>query len=200
MSGLSVFTDGKELATVATTGLTMIGIHLHGSRWGDVAAILDMSGGNYSDDRQARSLTWINLRPLAPGQVVRVAYVANAQTNPAGKTFEELFPGSPPGTRTDFTPTEAMFEEMRTRPFLHGGYTLRLATSAGMEYTGHTREDENSFSLNVLWTALHRPECARFSLHSTTFEQMRQRSPPRDHVSGDLWPGQSLRFQFTPSD
>jgi hypothetical protein len=198
MPALAVSVDGEELATVATAGISMMRLGVHASRWGTDAAILDMSGGNYGDGA-SRHLTWIDLRPLKPGQVLKVACVADEQTNPAGKTFAELYPHEPPSTRTDFTPTEAMFEELRARPLLYDGYTFRLATSAGMEYTGHTREDEYGFSLSVLWTALNRPECARFSLRSNTLEQLRTRAPARDHVRGDLWLGQSLRFQFAPS-
>jgi hypothetical protein len=197
MPALSVSVDGEALATVATAGISMIGIRLDASRWGTEAATLDMSGGNYRDGT-SRYLTWIDHRSLAAGQVLRVDCVADAQTSPAGKTFEEMYPDAAPGTQTDFTPTEAMFDEIRTRPLLRSGYTFRLATSAGMDYTGHTREDEYGFALSVLWTALYRPECVRFSLRSITFEQLRTRTPARDHVSGELWPGQSLRFQFAP--
>lgn len=199
MPALSVSVDGEELATVATAGLSMIAVRLDGSRWDTEAATLDMSGGNYRDGA-SRHLTWIDLRSVAPGQVLRVACIADEQTNPAGKTFEDMFPDEPRCTQTDFTPTAAMFEEIRARPLLRAGYTFRLATSAGMDYTGRTREDEYGFSLSVLWTALYRPECARFSLRSHTVEQLRARAPARDHVRGDLWLGQHLRFQFTPSD
>jgi hypothetical protein len=176
----------------------MVALHLAGSRWEEDAATLDVSGGNYLDEGEARSLIWIDHRRVQTGQVVRIASVADAQSKTAGKTIAELYPDEAPCAQTDFTPTEAMFEEVRKRPLLRGGYTFRLATSTGMEYTGHTRDDEYGFTLSVLWTAQYRPECARFSLRSITFEQLRTRAPARDHVRGDLWLGQSLRFQITP--
>lgn len=197
MPALSVSVDGEKLATVATADLSMIGIRLDGSRWDNEVATLDMSGGNYRDGASCY-LTWIDFRALEAGQVLKVASVVDAQTNPAGKTISEMYPDMPPCTQTDFTPTKAMLEEIRTRPLLRGAYTFRLATSEGMEYTGETRDDEYGFSLSVMWTALHQPECARFSLRSITVEQLCTRAPAREHVRGVLWLGQSLSFQFAP--
>jgi hypothetical protein len=199
MPALSVSVDGEELATVATDGLSMIAIHLSGSRWDEDVATLDMSGGDYRGESESPHRIWIE-RPLHDGQVVKVSCVANAPTNPPGKTIAELYPDEPACTQTDFTPTAAMLEEISRRPLLRGGYTFRLSSSTGMEYTGHTRDDEYGFSFSVMWNAQYRPECARFSVRSITVEQLRKRSPARDHVRGDLGLGQSLRFQFTSSD
>lgn len=53
MPALSVSVDGEHLATVATSDVTMVGFRLHGSRWDEQFAILDLDGGNYAGTKAA---------------------------------------------------------------------------------------------------------------------------------------------------
>ena len=199
MPALSVSVDGEHLATVAISGLTMLNIHLYGQRWEEELAILDMHGGNYAGDDKSTYLTWINCRALQAGQIVTVTCVADAQTNSRGRTIDELYPDQPPSEQTDFTPTAAMFEEIGRRPMLRDGYAFKLSTSRGVEYSGRTEADEYGFTLRVLWNSRYRPECARFSVSTITLEQLRTRAPRRDHISGELFLSQSVRFQVWPT-
>lgn len=114
-------------------------------------------------------------------------------------TTAELFPGEPPCEQTDFTLTAAMFDELNRRPMLRDGYAFKLTTSRGVEYSGHTEADEYGFTLRVMWTSLYRPECAHFSVSTNTLEQLQARTPARERVKGELFLGQSLRFQVWPS-
>lgn len=199
MPALSVSVDGQHFATVATGGLTMLVIDLFGNRWDDNLAVLDMHGSSSGSDEGVRHLTWINLAPVRAGQVIAVSCVAELATSPAGKTVGELFPDQPACEQTDFTPSDAMFTRLRTQPMLRDGYAFQLTTSTGIEYAGHTDADEYGFSLRVRWTALYRPECARFSVTSHTLEKLRTRAPSREHAAGDLWLGQGFRFQVWPA-
>lgn len=199
MPALSVSVDGKELATVANSDVTMLNASLSGQRWDHEPAILRMDGGNYDAQDSQPYRIWINEVPIAPGQLVTVSCVAERPTSHAGKTIAQLFPEEPPCEQTDFTPTTAMLEELRSRPMLRDGYVFKLTTSHGVEYSGHTQPGEYGFTLRVMWTSLHRPECARFSVSTNTVEQMQSRTPGREHVKGELFLGQSLRFQVWPT-
>ena len=199
MTALSVSVDGKELVTVAISDVTMLCVGLVGQRWEDALATLDMNGGDYAGTDSEPYRTWINRIRLEPGQVVTVACVADTPTSHAGKTFAELFPDEPRCERTDFTPTAAEFDEMNSRPMLRDGYAFKLTTSQGIEYSAQTEAGEYGFALRIMWTSLHRPECARFSVSTNTVEQMQTRTPAREHVKGELFLGQSLRFEVWPN-
>lgn len=199
MPAILVTVDGQHLATVATGGLNMLGFHLIGQRWDEQLADLTMNGGFYGSEQASPMLTWLDCVPLRAGQVIAVSCVADTASSHAGKTIDELHPDAAPCAQTDFTPTAAMFEEMGQRPMLRAGYAFKLAPSHGADYTGHTDADEYGFTLRVTWTALHRPDCARFSVSTNTVEQLRTRSPARKHVEGQLFIGQGFRFQFWPA-
>lgn len=199
MPALSVSVDGGELATVAINDVTMLNAGLAGQRWDQELASLRMDGGNYDAQDSQPYRIWINEVPITAGQVITVSSVADMPTRHAGKTIAELLPDEPPCEQTDFTPTSAMFEELSRRPMLRDGYGFKLTTSQGIEYSGHTEAGEYGFVLRVMWTSLHRPECARFSVSTNTVEQMRTRTPAREHVKGELFLGQSLRFQVWPT-
>lgn len=198
MPALSVSVDGQELATVNTSGLTMLAFHLFGNRSNAELALLDMNGGCYGAEKKSH-LIWISNRRLEAGQAVVVSLVADAPTSHAGKTIDQLFPDEAPCEKTDFTPSAAMFDELRKREMLRDGYAFSLASPAGPLYAGRTEGEEDQFGLNVVWTALHRPDSARFSLGTTTLENVRTRSPSRQHVHDWLRIGDSLRFEVWPS-
>lgn len=92
-----------------------------------------------------------------------------------------------------------MIEELNSRPMLRDGYAFRLTTSQGVEYSGHSEPGEYGFTFRVMWTSLYRPQCARFSVSTNSVEQMQTRTPAREHVKGELFLGQSSRFQVWPS-
>lgn len=199
MPALSVSVDGNELATVAIGDVTMMNASLSGQRWDHDAATLRMDGGNYDTRDGQPYRIWINEVPIEAGQIVTVSCIADTPTSHAGKTIAELFPDEPPCEQTDFTPTPAMIEELRGRPMLRDGYAFTLTTSQGVEYSGHTELGEYGLTFRVMWTALHRPECARFSVSTNTVEQIQTRTPAREHLQGELFLGQSVHFQVWPS-
>lgn len=198
MPALSVSVDGRELATVAIDNVTMLCVGLVGQRWEETFATLDMNGGDYAGTDSDPYRTWINRMPMEPSQVVTVSYIADTPSSHAGKTIAELFPDDPRCERNDFTPTAAEFDEMDSRPMLRDCYAFKLTTPQGVEYSGHTEAGEYGFALRVMWTSMSHPECARFSVSTNTVAQLRARTPARQHIKGELFLGQSVRFQVWP--
>lgn len=196
MPALRVSVDGQQLATVAFGDENnMVAFSVHGDRSADPFAMLDMHGGHYSGDGESRHLIWIDDRALQAGQVVAVEIVADTLASSVGKTISELYPDETPCEKTDFTPTAAVLEEWRARPKLRSGYRFRLTNQRGIESTGSTEGDEYGFTFRVVWTALDRPERARYSVTSTTVEQVHKRAPSREHAVGELRLGECLRFE-----
>ena len=214
MPALCVSVDGQPVATVAFDDNTLITISLFGNRSHDEFAVLGMHGGCYGAGQPTRHLIWIAERRIEPGQVVEVAYVADAPTSHKGMTIDEAYPDEPAtevaGTgvaqsdkagktdkteKSDFTITEAMFEALRARPLLRDGYAFELAPSAGAVVSGRTENDEISFGLNIMWAALHRPDSVRYSLGTNTLDNVHTRAPARAHAQSWLQTGNTLRFQ-----
>lgn len=195
MPALFVSVDGQHLATVAVDDNAMIALHLYGNRSHENFAVLDMHGGRYGEGQPQCHLIWIAEWKLGPGQVVVVAFVADAPTSHKGKTIAELYPDEPQAEKTDFTITDSAFEALSARPLLRDGYAFTLASSAGAEVSGRTEGDEVSFGLSVTWTAQHRPDSARYSLGTSTLKDVRAPLPARSHALGCLQIGDSLRFE-----
>lgn len=196
MPAISVTIDGKELATVALSDATLLSVHVNALRWNEELATVYMDGGDYTGQNASPYRIWIDELPLAPGQIVGISFVADAKTTAAGKTIAELFPDEPTSAQTDFTPTAVDLEEVSSRPILRDGYAFKLKTSEGTEHAGRTDPGEYGISLRATWASLHRPASVRFSVTSNHLDQLRTRSPAREHIKGELGIGQSLQFEL----
>lgn len=84
-------------------------------------------------------------------------------------------------------------------PTSHAGKTIAELFPDEPPCEHHTELGEYGFTFRVMWTALHRPECARFSVSTNTVEQIQTRTRAREHLKGELFLGQSVHFQVWPS-
>lgn len=193
MPALTVSLDGKHLATVCTDGYDHVSVHLRGSRIEEHLAVLTVTGGTLPEGGEPTYLTWVNSLPLAPGQVVEVAFIEHGATSHRGQTIDELREGEPREfTAADFKPMAEALAELRAKPSLREKFCFRLEASSGTRFAGETSDD--AFALHVHWDSFN-PERARLSLHSYTFDMLEQRGPLNYQVKERMPLGSSVRFE-----
>ena len=178
--GLAVDLDGENLVTVATDGLDLVDIQVHGDVISEEVASLYISGGSHPDGAESSYLIWVDNRPLRPGSVVAVTFLESAMSSRAGKTIDELFPEKEPPTGS-WQPSEVMFDELAKRPKVHERFKFEVVPPAAQPIHAVTELGDHSFAFSVLWNSFH-PERARVSLSSTTLENIRTRSNGTYHA------------------
>jgi hypothetical protein len=195
MPALSVFVDGKHVATVCTDGLDSLSVDARGTLVDKEMSNLDVSGGNYPSGSDAMHLTWVTGVQLRAGQVVTVSLLESAASTLKGKTIDEMFPDEPQSAQTDFKPTARMYTEVRARPKFREKYGFQLESSLGTKFVGETEPGVHGFGFSVHWNSFH-PERARVSLHSYSLESLEVRGPMSKHVEERIYFGDSVRFQL----
>jgi hypothetical protein len=196
MAAMIVLLNGQVLAQVATEGLDVLSVHVHGVRTDSEFATMDMHGGSYPEGQESTYLTWVNSVLLKPGDVVDVALCESGQTLHPGKTFQELFPDEPEEAALgDFNVTPEAFADLKAKPQLRDGYHFSLALPSGTDCEGTTNDAEHGFGFSVVWNS-HRTDRASVSLHSYRIDDLEHRQPMRDHAREYIVPTCSLRFQL----
>ena len=179
MPAICLLVDGEPIATVNTEGLSVLSVHVHGSRVDDEFATVDFHG---STSETSTFLIWTGSLTLRPGQQVEVGFLEAGETAPPGKTIEELFPDETDEEEPDYDLSEASaLEEIRAKPLHRTGYGLTFSSSTGAAFEGRTGEDDHAFAFHVVWN-MHRPDRAHLSLHAYTVDELERRAPPRDMV------------------
>lgn len=150
MPALRIEVDDVVVATVSTAGMTMIDVRLASRRTMAPRACLDVGGATAAPTTM---LTFVAVRELSPDQRVTVALVADGATEPAGRTFAELFPDDPdPGPLQRPDPAWAR-QQYAALPVHHQRYAYDVATSSGANVRGVTPEGIESLVLSVVWHA-----------------------------------------------
>ncbi|MHA6889313.1 hypothetical protein [Ralstonia pseudosolanacearum] len=199
MPALSVSVDDNTLMTVsANDGYDMLHVSIHGSRIDEAFATLNLSGGYYPDEGDSTYLTWIDQLPLQPGQTITVSWQDQGTTNARGKTIDELATdgSTGPADPEKPPPLSEMVAALKKRPLLRGRYAFDFVAPDGVAIAGQTLHEEAWLTLSVIWHRLHRNDTARVSLHSTTFDDLVERTPRHSHARCQLHLGESIRLQL----
>lgn len=193
MAGITVHLDGKRITTVNLTGLEVVDVSTHGALDQNPKASLSVSGGTYTDTDAAGHWTWVAEMPLQVDQVVKISFVEECEAGERGKTVQELFPDEEPCDQTDFSITPAMALEIRARPRLHEGFSVRAQTSLGHQSVATSDERNTSFSFRVLWDWT-RPGQARVRLGTHCLDNVLERTVGSEHLQLTLSLGDSASF------
>lgn len=194
MPAFSVYVDNNLVVTVNCEKLDVMSVRVSGTRVEAEFASLGVSGGAYPDAGESTSLTWVDEIPLEPGQNVRVLFLEAGASSQPGKTIEELFPDEELEKDFDFTPTEQVFEELKAKEKLRGGWSFEYYSPESNKIEARTAPEEHGFGFTVLWNS-HRPSRASISLHSYTIESLQRREPGNDHAREHLQFGQSVAIR-----
>lgn len=179
-SGLAVTLNGEHLVTVATDGLDLLDVQVHGDFTSKEFASIYMSGGSHSEGEESTYLIWIDHHPLRPGSEVEVAFIDGAETSQPGKTIDELYPDDESPNR-QFQPTEIDFEALASQTRVCERFSFEIVPPKAQSISATTVHGDFSFGFSVLWNSFH-PERARVSLSSTTLENIRARENGTYHA------------------
>jgi hypothetical protein len=191
MPALQVLVDQQLVATVATTGLDVLAVHVGGALTEDGFASLRVDGGHYPEVGDSTHLVWVNEAPLRPGQRVVVHLTESGDTYPPGKTLEELFPGEIEQPEVLMSHAE-VFAELRGKSLARAAYRFS-GVAIGEPFIGGTVPGDHGFGFTVVWNS-QRPERARSSLHAYTIANLEDRTPMRYLMECKLEVGQSAEI------
>ncbi|PHV08610.1 hypothetical protein CSQ96_03445 [Janthinobacterium sp. BJB412] len=197
MPTFCISVNDKAVATVNTDGYQVLSIGVGGSLDREELATLDVSGGSFPADGPSTYLTWVQELPLLAGQRVVVEMREHGASSHAGKTAAELFPDEPPCSRTDFTLTDSMFEELARRPVFRDKLAFECQSMDGDRRAGRTVAEERNVRFNVLWNWLE-PESARVAVRSYSLADLRGRRLGTRHMEERLRCGGAVSMVFLP--
>lgn len=174
----------------------MLSIHASGTRCSDPFLTLHVQGQLLSD-AGPRSIVWMDEHPIRQGQRLEVKFTESGAT-----TLQAMDPDGlhPPDPNLDAEieellekgPAETMMNELRSRPWRNGPYSIEYGSTSGMAYAGHVQKDGYSVSLSVVWTHFVRQRSIRVALSSSTLDSLQNRRMPQRHVEETLDVGQSF--------
>jgi len=201
MPAFEISIDDQLIATVNTVGLLVFAVHLSGNLSDDelvslhVRAMRDLPDG----DPQAHCI-FVSDTALQANQTLAIAMTATGVTNPQGKTIHELYPDDTESVdeNFDFKMTESQYLEARARPTYRSSLSFRYDATTGEMQEQTTPAGQDTFGFSVLWDWT-RPESARVSIHSSSLENIRDRSVGVDYVRDKLEIGQRAAITMLPS-
>lgn len=194
MSCISIEVNGRGIATVKLAGMDLVDVSVHGALDREQKAILSAMGGNYSEGGCGH-LIWIADHNLLPGEVVGVSLIASCDFATQGKTIAELYPGEEPSTRTDFSISDEMAEEIRARPRLHEGFVVQVQTSLAEVASATSDELNTDFSFSVLWDRF-RPDQVRVRLATYCLDDVLAKTGGNEHLKNILSSGDHVTFSL----
>ena len=192
MPGISIQLGGSHVATINLSGMDVVDVSVHGALDQNPKAALGAIGGNYAEGGCGH-LIWISDQSLLPGEVLSVKLNEACDGSDQGKTIQELFPDDEPSAQTDFTITDEMAAEIRTRPRLHEDFAVQVETSLGPRAVAVSNEHNTSFTFGVLWD-FTRPTQARVRLTTHCLEDVLARRTGTNHLETILSVGDSASF------
>lgn len=192
MPSISIELDGVRIATIGLAGLQVVDVSVHGALDRDPKAALNAAGGDYADGGRGY-LVWVAERALRAGEIVRVTLHDAGGEGDAGRTIAELFPDEPPSARSDFTIGADLAAELRARPLLHDGFTVRAGTSAGLQVTAASDDRNTHVTFGILWDSF-RPDQARVRLATYCLDDVLARTAGTTHLQAMLAVGESASF------
>ncbi|WUR11868.1 hypothetical protein E7V67_019490 [[Empedobacter] haloabium] len=196
MTIMVVTVDGVQAAAVDLAQVDMLAVHVNGDLTRPGLANLSCHGGTYPPDGgESTFRIWAEQDLDGPAGTVTVTMLEQpwAGTPTQGKTVAELFPDEPPCERTDFTPTAAEREELRSRPRLRDAFSWSLHAPDGARLQGRNGPDDDSFAFAVLWTA-DRPALARVYGSTTNIDNVLAHRHGSRLYEGSLAIGESVTF------
>lgn len=195
MTAMQIAVDDVAVAAVDLAHVDMFAVHLSGDLRRPGAGHLSCHGGTYPDGAPSTFRIWSD--QALPGAdhtvTVRLVETIPADQVTPGKTLDELLPDEPRCERTDFTPTAAEQEALRSRPRVRTGFAWALRTSTGVDLAGRNGDDD-SFAFSVLWTA-DRPDQARVHGSTNDVENVIRREGGTRLYNGMLGVGDSVTFR-----
>lgn len=195
MPGIIIELNGTHVATIDLVGMDVVSVSVHGALDQDPRAVLDASGGNYSDGGCGH-LIWVAEQSVLPGEAWKVKLTDACGISDKGRTIQELFPDDEPVTQTDFTINDEMAAEIRARPRLHEAFAVEVATSHGQQAAAISNELNTDFTFGVLWD-FTRPNQARVRLTTHCLDDVLARKPGTSHLESVLSFGESASFSLT---
>jgi hypothetical protein len=112
-----------------------------------------------------------------------------------GRTIQELYPDDEPVSQTDFTISEEMAAEIRSRPRLHEAFSVEAATTNGQHAAVMSDEQNTSFTFGVVWD-FTRPNQARVRLTTHCLDDVLARRAGTKHLEAVLSLGGSASFSL----
>jgi hypothetical protein len=194
MPALRLSIDEKPMATVCTDGYDLVTARVWGTRVDEEFALVEMSAGTYPEGGEPTDLTWLSLMPLKPGQVVAIELLDEAPTEPAGQSFDDMFPDADKVEPREmaFAPDDAMLAELKAAPHVREGHAFELTTKDGT-VSAVVAPQEHGFGFTTTWHA-GQPDEARLSVHTYSLESMATRQPGRTTIKDKLQVGEGANF------
>jgi hypothetical protein len=194
MPSISVEVNGKRIATIDLTGMHVVDVSVHGGLDFEQAAVLSAGGGNHSDGLWAH-LIWIAENALVPGEVVSMRFHETCGIGDKGKTIQELYPDEDPSTKSDFTISDEMAAELRSRPRLHEAFIVQVGTSMGHQAKATSDDLNTDFRLGLLWDHYH-PNQVRVRLATHCLDDVLARTGGTEHLKTMLCLGDAISFSL----
>jgi hypothetical protein len=192
MSCISIEVNGRSIATISLAGMDVVDVSVHGALDRELKAMLSAMGGNYSEGG-CGYLIWIAERGLLPGEVLSVKLSDACDIATQGKTIAELYPDEEPSTKTDFSISNEMAEEIRARPRLHEGFVVQVETSLAQEAKATSDDLNTDFTLSFLWDR-YRPDQVRVRLATYCLDDVLARTGGTVHLKTNLSIGDNVIF------
>jgi len=195
MPGLSISLNGQHLVTIATEGLNVVSVQVHGDCIGPEFASIEASGGLYGEEKDNKHLIWVNEHQIAQGDEVDVTFLEEAETSHSGKTIEELYPDSD-SQMGPWQSLEEIFRDLAQKPKVREQFAFQVVPPSGAVIHSCTEPNDHSFGFSVLWDWMH-PDIVRVSLTSNSLEGIEKRQEGFEHARFRLQIGQSVKLRVS---
>jgi len=189
---ISIEVNGRGIATISLAGMDVVNVSVHGALDREQKAMLSAMGGNYSESGCGH-LIWIAERGLLPGEVLGISLSEACDIVTQGKTIAELYPDEEPSTKSDFSISDEVAEEIRARPRLHEGFVVQVETSLAQEAKATSDDLNTDFTFSFLWDRF-RPDQVRVRLATYCLDDVLARNGGTEHLNTTLSIGDKVAF------
>jgi hypothetical protein len=196
--GLVVRVNQEVVAAVSSENFNIVSVRIGGDVLSSEIATLDVTGGYYGET-ETRHLLWVTDREISEQDEIEIQFQELAENSHMGKTIEELYPE--PMAPADGEPEgiAEIAKRMQDEPRVRKGFDLCVDAGDDPPQIFKVREPDHSFFISAMWT-WKSMESAKFSVSSSTLQDIVDRKPGTDYLRRRLGSGQSVRVRILSID
>jgi hypothetical protein len=193
--GLIVRINKNIVASISSENLNIISVRVSSDILATEVADLNASGGYYGTSEETRHLLWVTEHAISEQDEIEIQFQDLASNSHPGRTIEEIYPESP--EKTDDSPQDLgeLAVSLQNEPRVRDGFDLHVHAEEDDPQTLKIRDPDYSFIVSVMWN-WKTTDSAKFSVSSTTIENIAAQRSGTSHLQGRIAKGQSLRMRI----
>lgn len=194
MSGLRLFLNNRELASVSNRKRNIISAYVSGDLIGPELATAHLIGGYYGEPQDTSHRIWLDGLELKESDEIEIQFLKAVSTSGSGMSIEEHAEAHAKDKESEKVDDEDMHTWLAQQPKARERFSFELEMPGRDLIRLETGADDFYFQFGVMWKWTN-PDEASVRLSSTSLENVKDQKAGVTHSKYKLHLGQGVKFR-----